>query len=213
MYQLINNKLSKRLVLIMMNNYKKIIIIWVSTIFLSSCQMELYNGLTESDVNDMLAIMLTNDISSEKIKSKKGGSYSLMVDDSKIPESVRLLKEYGYPKEKVASIKDLFKKEGLVSSPMEERVRYIYALSQSVQETLTRIDGVIIARVHIVMPESNPYSDKVTPSSASVFIKYHPNTNLSDIKSEIKLIVEKSIEGLTYDKVSVVMLPAQINRR
>ena len=198
-----------------MNNYNKIKIttVLLSTLLLSACQMELFNGLSESDVNEMLAIMLSNDIPSEKLKDKKGGTYSLTVDDSRIPESVRLLKEYGYPKEKVASIKDLFKKEGLVSSPMEERVRYIYALSQSVQETLTKIDGVIVARVHIVMPENNPYLDTSSPSSASVFIKYHPNTNLSDIKSEIKLIVEKSIEGLTYDKVSVVMLPAQINRR
>lgn len=181
--------------------------------FLSACQMELYNGLSESDVNEMLAILLSNDISSKKIKDKKGNTYTLSVDESRIPDSVRLLKEYGYPKEKVASVKDLFKKEGLVSSPMEERVRYIYALSQSVQETLTQIDGVIIARVHIVMPENNPYMEKVSPSSASVFIKYHPNSNLSDIKSEIKMIVEKSIEGLSYDKVSVVMLPAEIGAR
>lgn len=123
-----------------------------------------------------------------------------------------MLREYGYPKEQVASVKDLFKKEGLVSSPMEERVRYIYALSQSVQETLTQIDGVLVARVHIVLPENNPYIEKVSPSSASVFIKYHPDSNLSDIKSEIKMIVEKSIEGLSYEKVSVVMLPAAIKK-
>ncbi len=199
------------------NKYKaasiKIALVLFFTSVLSACQMELYNGLTESDVNEMLAIMLSNDISAKKIKEKKTDLYTLSVDESRIPESVRLLKEYGYPKEKVSSIKDLFKKEGLVSSPMEERVRYIYALSQSVQETLTQIDGVIIARVHIVMPENNPYVEQVSPSSASVFIKYHPDSNLSDIKSEIKLIVEKSIEGLSYDKVSVVMLPAQIDRR
>lgn len=187
--------------------------ILLTTLFLSACQMELYNGLSESDVNEMLAIMLSHNIAAKKIKEKKTDLYTLTVDDSKIPESVRLLKEYGYPKEKVSSIKDLFKKEGLVSSPMEERVRFIYALSQSVQETLSQIDGVLVARVHIVMPENNPYADKLSPSSASVFIKYHPDSNLSDIKSEIKLIVEKSIEGLSYDKVSVVMLPAQVDRK
>lgn len=195
-----------------MKNKIKIITLLLSTSLLASCQMELFNGLSESDVNQMLAIMLSHDIGSEKIKDKKGGTYSLMVDDSKVPESVRLLNEYGYPKEQVTSIKELFKKEGLVSSPMEERVRYIYALSQSVQETLTNIDGVIVARVHVVMPENNPYVEQSKPSSASVFIKYHPNSNLSDVKSEIKLIVEKSIEGLSYDKVSVVMLPANIGR-
>jgi type III secretory pathway lipoprotein EscJ len=98
----------------------------------------------------------------------------------------------------------------LISSPLEERIRFIYGLSQDVQETLSRIDGVITARVHIVLPENDPFAKEVRPSSASVFIKYLPDSHLEDIKSEIKLIVEKSIEGLSYDKVSVVMLPAHL---
>ena len=106
---------------------------------------------------------------------------------------------------------EMFQKDGLVSSPLEERVRFIYALSQSVQETLMQIDGVLVSRVHIVLPENNPaISEGKQPSSASVFIKYHPAYDLESMKSEIKLIVEKSIEGLSYDKVSVVMVPAQL---
>ncbi len=186
-------------------------LILVLGLFLSSCQMELYSNLSENDVNNMLSIMLSNDIDSEKIIDKKTNTYILMIDKSKIPEAIGLLREHGYPREKVTGVKDLFKKEGLVSSPMEERVRYIYALSQSVQETLTQIDGVLTARVHIVMPENNPFVDANKPSSASVFIKYHPSSNIRNIKSKIKLIVEKSIEGLTYEKVSVVMLPAQLS--
>jgi type III secretion protein J len=173
--------------------------------------MELYSNLSESDVNNMLSIMLSNGIDSEKIKDKKNKAYALMIDENKIPQAIELLKEYGYPREKVTGVKELFKKEGLVSSPMEERVRYIYALSQSVQETLSQIDGVLTARVHIVMPENNPFVDTVKPSSASVFIKYHPLSDIRNIKSKIKLIVEKSIEGLSYEKVSVVMLPAQLS--
>jgi len=179
--------------------------------FLSACQMELYSNLSENDVNNMLSIMLSNGVDSEKVIDKKTNSYKLMIDKSKIPEAISLLKEHGFPREKVTGVKDLFKKEGLVSSPMEERVRYIYALSQSVQETLSQIDGVLTARVHIVMPENNPFVDSNKPSSASVFIKYHPSSNIKNIKSKIKLIVEKSIEGLTYEKVSVVMLPAQLS--
>ena len=173
--------------------------------------MELYSSLSEDDVNNMLSIMLSNGISSEKIKDKKSKAYALMIDENKIPKAIELLKEHGYPREKVTGIEELFKKKGLVSSPMEERVRYIYALSQSVQETLSQIDGVLTARVHIVMPENNPFVDTIKPSSASVFIKYHPSSDIKNIKSKIKLIVEKSIEGLSYEKVSVVMLPAQLS--
>ena len=185
-------------------------ILFLLSFILAGCQIDLYSGLSENDVNNMMSILLSNDIAAEKIKNKKEATYTLAIDKSKIPESVQLLKEHGYPKEKIEKMSELFKQEGLVSSPTEERARYIYALSQSVQETLSNIDGVLVARVHVVMPENNPYTDKIAPSSASVFIKYHPRTNLSDIKSEIKMIVEASIEGLTYDNVTVILLPAQI---
>ncbi len=193
------------------NKVAKLILAFVFGLLLSGCQMELYSNLSENDVNNMLSIMLSNGIDSEKVKDKKSKAYALMIDKDKIPKAIGLLKEHGYPREKVTGVQELFKKEGLVSSPMEERVRYIYALSQSVQETLSQIDGVLTARVHIVMPENNPFADTIKPSSASVFIKYNPSSNIKNIKSKIKLIVEKSIEGLSYEKVSVFMLPAQLS--
>lgn len=187
----------------------KILLLLITTILLTGCRVELYSGLSENDVNSMLAILMRNDIDAEKISNKKEKNYTLMVEESSIPDAVELLQDSGYPNEKSIAIGDLFKKEGLVSSPLEERVRYIYALSQSVQETLSQIDGVIVARVHIVIPENDPFEKSKKPSAASVFIKYRPESNLVDIKSQIKRIVENSIEGLSYEQVSVVMLPTQ----
>jgi type III secretion protein J len=182
------------------------------TFLLSGCRIELYSGLSENDVNNMLAIMMSNGIDSKKVADSKSKTYALHVDEEKVPMAVEILRENGYPRDKSVAIGDLFKKEGLVSSPLEERVRYIYALSQSLQETLTQIDGVLVARVHIVIPDNDPFNDNAKPSSASVFIKYRPGSNLVDIKSQIKRIVENSIEGLSYEEVSVVMLPAQTSQ-
>ncbi|WP_028488376.1 type III secretion system inner membrane ring lipoprotein SctJ [Thiothrix lacustris] len=176
---------------------------------LTGCKTELYSNLVENDANGMLAILLNNKVDAEKIYDKKAATYTLNVEESQIPQAVQMLKEHGYPKEKTATVGELFKKEGLISSPLEERARFIFALSQSVQETLSQIDGVLVARVHVVLPENNPIDTEVKPSSASVFIKYNPSYRLEDMKSDIKMIVEKSIEGLTYDSVSVVMVPAQ----
>ncbi len=179
-------------------------------LFLAGCRTELYSSLPQNDANAMLAILLNNDIGADKLFDKKAGTYTLNVDEGKLPQAVALLKEHGFPREKVASIGELFKKDGLISSPLEERARFIFALSQSVQETLSQIDGVLVARVHIVLPENNPIGEEIKPSSASVFIKYNPAYRVDAMKAEIKLIVEKSIEGLSYDKVSVVMVPAQL---
>lgn len=195
------------------NTIKGIPAIYLFTLLaLAGCKTDLYSGLVEQDANNMLAIMLNQGIAAEKIVDKKTSTYTLSVDESSIPTAVRLLQEHGYPKEKVFSVNEMFQKDGLISSPTEERARFIFALSQSVQETLTQIDGVLVARVHVVLPESSASGQQLQPSSSSVFIKYHPAYDLESMKSEIKLIVEKSIEGLTYDKVSVVMVPAQLNK-
>ncbi len=180
----------------------------LAVLLLAACRVEFYTHLPEEDANEMLSILLRHGIDARKVRNKKDDSYNLYVAQSQLPEALRLLKERGYPRERTTRIEDLFRKEGLISSPLEERVRFIYALSQNVQETLSRIDGVVTARVHIVLPENDPFSEHIRPSSASVFIKYLPESHLEDIKSEIKHIVQRSIEGLSYDKVSVVMLPA-----
>jgi type III secretion protein J len=45
-------------------------------------------------------------------------------------------------------------------------------------------------------------------SSAAIFIKHRADVNLSIFKTNIKRLVEKSIPGLTYDKVSLVLIAA-----
>ena len=177
---------------------------------LSGCKTELYSGLGEAEANNMVSVLINNGISANKGRDKKSGKFTIEVERSQISLAVDTLQQHGLPRERFSRVDDIFKKDGLISSPLEERVRYIYALSEQVEETLSQIDGVITARVHVVLPENNPFADEVKPSSASVFIKYLPGSQLNQIKSEIKFIVEKSIEGLSYDKVSLVMLPAKL---
>jgi type III secretion protein J len=60
------------------------------------------------------------------------------------------------------------------------------------------------ARVHIVLPENDPLSEYFQPSSASVFIKHRQETDIQHFIHPIKQLVVNSIEGLTYEKVSIV---------
>ena len=48
------------------------------------------------------------------------------------------------------------------------------ASPRTISETLTHIDGVITARVHIVVPEQHPLDEKPGVSSAAVFLKTRP---------------------------------------
>lgn len=174
---------------------------------LAGCKVDLYTNLSEEDAVQMWAILLDHGLDGEKFVGRNG-TFGLKVEESQVARAVQILKECGYPRKKFENGAVLFKKEGLISSPLEERARFLYALSQSLEETLTNIDGVQVARVHIVMPETTPFSERVAPASASVLIKHNPEANLSRLKTAIKLVITKSIEGLDYSHVTLALVPA-----
>jgi len=134
------------------------------------------------------------------------------IDAEQVGRAVTLLREKGLPRERFAGMGQVFKKEGLISSPLEERARYLYALSQELGATLTQIDGVIVARVHVVLPERGISGEVGIPSSAAVFIKHQDGYNLDTVLPQVRRLVTNSIPGLTAEKVSIVLVGAQSGR-
>jgi len=175
----------------------------------TGCKTQLYSGLGEDEVNEMMSLLLQQGIACEKAPGQEQ-TFALMVDEKMVASSLALLQDYGYPRPKFKTMGEIFKREGMVSSPMEERVRFIYALSQEIAQTITQIDGVVAARVHIVLPENNPLNEKTLPSAASIFIKHRPDADLALLTPRIKALVAHSIEGLTYDRVAVVLVESQM---
>ena len=101
----------------------------------------------------------------------------------------------------------VFKKDGLVSSPTQERAQMIFALSQELSRTVSEIDGVLSARVHLVLPENDPLRQQLVPSSASVFIRHRSNAAVGNLVPQVKMLVANGVAGLSYDKVSVILVP------
>ena len=174
---------------------------------LAGCKDEIYSNLTEDDANQMMATLLANSISTDKSSQGKDG-FMLSVDEADMLRAIAVLKDAGFPKIKRDSIGQVFQQSGLMSSPFEERVRYIYALGEDVAQTLSHIDGVMTARVHIVLPEAPELGQAVKPSSAAVFIKHAPGVDLDYFVPQIKRLVSSSIEGLDYSAVTVVLAEA-----
>jgi type III secretion protein J len=175
-------------------------------------RIELLAGISESEANEALAALIKADIQAGKIPGKDG-LVSLDVDQKQVARAISILQVEGLPRERYAKMGEVFRKEGLISSPLEEKARYLWALSQELSATVSQIDGVIKARVHVVLPERSIGGEPALPSSAAVFIKYKQGYNLEDTIPQIKRLIANSISGLTADKVSVVLLPASLKTR
>ncbi len=173
---------------------------------LIGCKVDLYTKVQEREANEMLALLLNKGVDAVRVAAKDGTS-TIQVEDRQVAFSIDLLNAEGLPRQSFKSLGEVFKGSGLIASPIEERARYVYALSEELSRTISDIDGVLSARVHVVLPKNDLLRQDTTPSSASVFIRHDSSANLSILLPQIRMLVANSIEGLSYEKVAVVFVP------
>ena len=178
-------------------------------LLLAGCsnRVELFSSTTDSEANEILAILLQSAIPAEKQIKKSGVAIS--VAESDVAKALSVLRQQGLPRARFEGMGKVFQKEGMISSPLEERARYIYALSQELESTLTKMDGVLVARVHVVLPEQDAARVAKTAASAAIFIKHQAGYNLDVLKPQIRTLVAHAIPELGEDRVSVVLVVAQ----
>jgi type III secretion protein J len=83
-------------------------------------------------------------------------------------------------------------------------------LSGELERTLSAIDGVFSARVHLSLPELDALREGPRPkATASVLLKHRGSTPPIDVH-EVKRLVAGAASGLSPDDVAVVMVPRPV---
>lgn len=177
------------------------------SLFLTGCDVELFSELDEKNANDVLLVLKKNGISASKTRVDQG-KWQIAVHRDSVEYALATVSNHGLPRTQFVSLGDVFSGDGLVSTPAEERQRYAFAVSQELSYTLMQIDGVVVARVHPVIPLQDPLSDYVAKPSAAVFIKHLHNVDLAAMVPSIKSLVAQSIEGLEPANVSLTFSAA-----
>ncbi len=91
------------------------------------------------------------------------------------------------------------------ATDFERRTNYVRALSGELARTISQIDQVESARVHIVLPEQSLFTSQVKPTTAAVLVQQKPGASLSPEQVQgIVNLVARSVEGLDPEGVTVV---------
>jgi len=167
-------------------------------------QTTLFSNLEERQANSVMAALMDRDISCSKQPGEEG-SWNLLIPKSRFAEAATLCERQGLPRRSFHGVGEVFKKSGMVSSPSEERIRFMDATAQDLSSTISMIDGVVDARVHVVLPENDPFAKNLLPSSAAVAIRARWDADLSGAVPQVKSLVKNAIEGISYEKITVTI--------
>lgn len=179
----------------------RLLIVATLASLLQACDIDLYTNLGEREANAMLAVLLRDGIPASR-KVQDNGQLKVMVDEKRFAQAMAALDDAGLPGQSFSNMGEVFKGNGLVSSPVQERAQMVYALSEELSHTVSQIDGILSARVHVVLPDNDLLKRVISPSSASVLVRFDPRTDINVLIPQIKTLVANGISGLGYDGVS-----------
>ena len=173
---------------------------------LAGCKVALDHHLTERQSNAIVALLLDHGIPAGKSISKTG-QFAVDVEQQDFAAAYALQRDHGLPRATTTSAKQIFGNSGLVASPQADAAKLVFAEDQQIAQAISSIDGVINAHVIIVPPRFDPLSEGKSLAAASVLVSYAPHAGVNRLVPQIKMLVADGVRGLSYNRVTVVMVP------
>jgi flagellar M-ring protein FliF len=159
----------------------------------------LFTNLSASD-----AASITSKLASDKVSYKladSGMTIEVPVNDV-YSERIKMASA-GLPSSGQTGY-SLLDKQGITTSEFTQQVDYQRALEGELAKTITAINGISAASVHLVIPQQDVFAQSTSQASAAVLVSMTPGQTLSPTQVQaIVHLVASSVEGLTSDNVTV----------
>ncbi|GAB2190745.1 flagellar basal-body MS-ring/collar protein FliF [Sessilibacter sp. MAH1] len=161
----------------------------------------LYGSLDRLDSAEVVEILEYNDI---RFKVDPNTSALLVAADD-VHKARLKLAEAGIPGEASVGFELLDQEQPLGTSQFMEGARYKRSLEGELAKTITSINSVRAARVHLAIPKESVFVRNARKPTASVFLELFPGRGLKheQVKA-IANLVASSIPELQLDDVTVV---------
>lgn len=147
----------------------------------------------------------------EKLKEKqvkyqiRGDGDIIAVSPPEMVHELRLsLAAEGLPKGGTVGF-EIFDNTNFGTTSFVEKLKFVRAIQGELERTISSLDSVSSAKVHITQPEKTVFMKNKIPTTASVMLKLNIGNGLS--KEQIRGIVNLvsgSVEGLTPENVTIV---------
>lgn len=158
----------------------------------------LYSGLDDTAVASVIDGLETQGV---PYRLEAGGSRVLVPREQLYPTRAALAAD-GVGGRTTPPGYELLDGQGLSVSDFRQRVDYQRALEGELARTLTAMDGIREATVHLVMPEEELFAEQQKPVTASVLLGTQRTLQQAEIEA-VTFLVASSVEGLEVDQITV----------
>jgi type III secretion protein J len=179
----------------------------------TACRERIQHGLDERQANELQTVLVGRGLDARKVpETGKKPTWAIEVTDEQASNAVRILAELGLPRPVAETGCDVFGGGGLVRTPVEEQVCRVRVLERGIEKTLQTLEGVLLARVHLVMPPPPRPGQVPVLAKASAMLRVEPGhaAELRKSSDGLQALIAGGVEGLAPDAVSLMVDEVQL---
>ncbi|HEX8703115.1 MAG TPA: flagellar M-ring protein FliF [Myxococcaceae bacterium] len=173
----------------------------------AACRERIQHGLDERQANELQTVLVERGLDARKVpEAGKKPTWAIEVSEEQASDAVRILAELGLPRPATETGCDVFG-GGLIRSPVEEQLCRVRVLERGMERTLQSVEGVLIARVHLMVPPPPRPGQAATPAKASAMLRAVPGqaARLRKSQETLRALIAGGVEGLSPDAVSLLV--------
>lgn len=173
----------------------------VATLATSPSMRILYSNLEPSDAGQ---VALALDQMGVPYESAPDGA-AIYIAESDVGRIRMLLAQQGLPSSGTMGYELFDNASPLGTSSYVQQINRVRSLEGELSRSIQTMNGVKAARVHIVMPEREAFSQRKTPASASVVVTMGRSLSLDrEMALAIRHLVASAVPALSPKKISVL---------
>jgi type III secretion system YscJ/HrcJ family lipoprotein len=169
------------------------------------CSSPIHHDLDERAANDMVVALGQYGVLADKASGANG--WTVLVPSAQRQEALAVLAGLGLPRIHVDAMPE--ESGGLVPSESEERTRRAGHLEARLSSTLSALDGVREAHVHVTLPiasERLGARAEGTPARASVVLVHRADQSPPSDEA-VRAVLMGAVDDLSAESIAVVRSP------
>jgi type III secretion protein J len=174
----------------------------------TACRERIQHGLDERQANELQTVLAERGLDARKVpEAGKKPTWAIEVDEAHASDAVRILAELGLPRPVEETGCDVFGGGGLIRSPVEEQLCRVRVLERGIEKTLQGVDGVLLARVHLMVPPPPRPGQVAAAAKASAMLRTAPGqaSRIRQTQEQLRALIAGGVEGLSPEAVALMV--------